>query len=369
MRERERRVVEVGVLERPQARARPERQRETRLASAGGERPGAPRRTSGSPAGPVGTRSSSAAPAGAGSLSRTRSSTRFSADARVELERVHVERGPRLQVDRLPQAARLAVPLLALQLEGVRRVVHAQDQPLLLPGLRELRELELEGRVAALVRADRLPSSQPLVFQSEAPTTRKTRFPAQPSGTRIVRAYHATSASSATPDSFEPQGNGTWIRSGNASAARRRTSARARPRRPCRSGRPTRRSGSPTPRARGRAAGARAAGSARRHCCETSRGRRAPTSREEARDRGIASGRSSRSSRTLSRGEERRQASIRTGTRPGVSVPPASASRGVLGHEQRPDRQVVARVVVVRRRRRARPRRRARRRPFARKWS
>src|SRR5262245_66541821 len=61
-----------------------------------------------------------------------------------------------------------------------------------------------------------LPSSQPLVFQSDAPTTRNTRCPFQASGMRIVRAYQATSASSETPDSFAPQGNGTLMRSGNA---------------------------------------------------------------------------------------------------------------------------------------------------------
>ena len=35
----------------------------------------------------------------------------------------------------------------------------------------------------------------------------------------MVRAYHATSASSGTPDSFEPHGNGTRIVRGNAAGA------------------------------------------------------------------------------------------------------------------------------------------------------
>ena len=100
---------------------------------------------------------STTAPCGAGSDSRTRTSTRFRSDARVELERVDVHRRPRLEVDGLPEAARLAVALLALELERVRRVVHAEDEPLVPARLRGLRQLQLERRVAALVASDRLP--------------------------------------------------------------------------------------------------------------------------------------------------------------------------------------------------------------------
>ena len=44
-------------------------------------------------------------------------------------------------------------------------------------------------------------------------------MPFQLSGTRTVRAYHATSASSPTPDSLDPQGNGTRIVSGKPAGA------------------------------------------------------------------------------------------------------------------------------------------------------
>jgi hypothetical protein len=50
---------------------------------------------------------------------------------------VHVlerRRAARLEVDRLPRAARLPVPLLALELERMVGVVDAQDEPLRGPG-------------------------------------------------------------------------------------------------------------------------------------------------------------------------------------------------------------------------------------------
>jgi hypothetical protein len=59
----------------------------------------------------------------------------------------------RLEVGRLPDAARVAVALLAFELELAVHVVHAHGQPLLRAGTGQLRQLELERRVAAPVFA------------------------------------------------------------------------------------------------------------------------------------------------------------------------------------------------------------------------
>jgi hypothetical protein len=62
----------------------------------------------------------------------------------------------RLQVGRLPDAAGVAVALLALELERAVHVVHAEDQALRRARTRVRRQLELERRVAALVLAELL---------------------------------------------------------------------------------------------------------------------------------------------------------------------------------------------------------------------
>jgi len=190
--ERERRLVEVGVRERPEARARSERKREPGFASAGLNGPArlGERRIA------HGSRRHPQLEGGArgGGLGEPHAQLdALQPDARVELERLHVERRARFEVDRLPQAPCLPVALLALQLEGVRRVVHAQDQPLVLPGLCDLRQLQLEGRVAPLVGADGL-SVEPAArlpvggahHEEDPPPAPALRYPQRPRVPRDV---------------------------------------------------------------------------------------------------------------------------------------------------------------------------------------
>src|SRR5712664_2301075 len=59
---------------------------------------------------------------------------------------------PCLEVHRLPHAPRVSVPLLSLELEGVGRVVHADDEPRSFAGTRAC-QLEGEWGVATLVLA------------------------------------------------------------------------------------------------------------------------------------------------------------------------------------------------------------------------
>src|SRR5439155_1051462 len=75
----------------------------------------------------------------------------------------------RLEVHGLPHAARFSVALLALELEGVRRIVHAYNEPLACAVAR-LFQLEGERGVAALVLAELLavePRRRPPVRRSE----------------------------------------------------------------------------------------------------------------------------------------------------------------------------------------------------------
>ena len=78
-------------------------------------------------------------------------------EVRAELERLHEPRRTGLEVDRLPQASRRAVPLLPFQLERVGRIVHADDETVLTPGPYRTGELQLERGVAALVGPQGLP--------------------------------------------------------------------------------------------------------------------------------------------------------------------------------------------------------------------
>src|SRR5438045_2632483 len=59
-----------------------------------------------------------------------------------------------VEVRRLPDAARVAVALLAFELEGARRVVDAKHESVRLPGLQVFRQLELKRDVAPVVRAE-----------------------------------------------------------------------------------------------------------------------------------------------------------------------------------------------------------------------
>ena len=253
-------VVEERVLERPPARVG--------RAARRGAPPGRPARD------PARRRPAAAAvagereaqrrgPGGAGSSSRDVHADTLRGRRRgVKCTSSSGSRATRLEVHRLPHAARLAVALLAFELERVRRVVHAERTALRLarPGPRERRQLELERRVAALVLAE-LGSrrASAVVLQSEAPTTRKTRWPspASPSGTRIVRAYQAMSACRGRRRASSPRGTARGSRVPRAGP--HLASPRAPPRCAGRSGTATRRSGSPTPRARSRGAGARGA--------------------------------------------------------------------------------------------------------------
>ena len=61
----------------------------------------------------------------------------------------------------------------------------------------------------------RTPSNHPVVSWSLAPTTRKTRFPFQASGTVTSRRYQPMSASSFTPESALPHENGTTMKRSN----------------------------------------------------------------------------------------------------------------------------------------------------------
>src|SRR5207249_7754867 len=62
----------------------------------------------------------------------------------------------RFEVRRLPDAAGVAVALLAFQLERTRRVIDPEREPLRLPSLHVRRQLELERDVAAVVSAELL---------------------------------------------------------------------------------------------------------------------------------------------------------------------------------------------------------------------
>ena len=75
-------------------------------------------------------------------------------DVGREVQRAERRAATRLEVGRLPDAARVPVSLLALQLEGARRVIDPQREPLLLSLLHVSGQLELERDVAAFVRAE-----------------------------------------------------------------------------------------------------------------------------------------------------------------------------------------------------------------------
>jgi len=77
-------------------------------------------------------------------------------DVRRIMDRRDAQRRPGLEIDRLPDALGGPVSLLALELEVVRGVIHPQDELLILTPLDVGCQFELERRVAALVRAQRL---------------------------------------------------------------------------------------------------------------------------------------------------------------------------------------------------------------------
>src|SRR2546430_15549888 len=77
-------------------------------------------------------------------------------DALPILEQAEGHRAAGLQVGRLPDAARIAVPLFAFELEDARCVVDPEHEQLWLPRLQLLRELELERDVAAVVEPELL---------------------------------------------------------------------------------------------------------------------------------------------------------------------------------------------------------------------
>ncbi len=74
---------------------------------------------------------------------------------RCEVHRFQRSAATRLEVHRLPHPARLSVPLLPLELERMRRVVHAHGQSVRPRGTCGAGHLEREWRVATLMRADR----------------------------------------------------------------------------------------------------------------------------------------------------------------------------------------------------------------------
>src|SRR5207247_6426288 len=80
----------------------------------------------------------------------------FPVDVGREVEQAEGHRAAGLQVGRLPDAARIAVPLFAFELEDARCVVDPEHEQLWLPRLQLLRELELERDVAAVVEPELL---------------------------------------------------------------------------------------------------------------------------------------------------------------------------------------------------------------------
>ena len=125
---------------------------------------------------------------------------------------------PGLEIDGLPNAAGVAVALFALELEGASAVVHAQHEAVVLARLEVRRELELEGRVAAAMGAQRLAVQPGLGFPVAGaddqehplalPLLGCAHSPRIPGDGRLVR--HS--------DRGEPQGNGTMIVVGNRPA-------------------------------------------------------------------------------------------------------------------------------------------------------
>src|SRR5216110_2924624 len=80
--------------------------------------------------------------------------------ARREVQRLERSAAARFEIDRLPHSVRRAVALLPLELEGMWRVVDADDETQRLREAQTVRELEGEWRVPTLVLAD-LPSVDP----------------------------------------------------------------------------------------------------------------------------------------------------------------------------------------------------------------
>jgi hypothetical protein len=107
------------------------------------------------------------------------------------MQGIEVNRRARLQIHRLPDPLGGAVSLFALELERVRRIIHAQDELLFLAPPHLRRQLEFERSVTAAVFAQACPSSHPCVSQSQAPTTRKMRLPCHASGTVTAPAIPA----------------------------------------------------------------------------------------------------------------------------------------------------------------------------------
>ncbi len=118
----------------------------------------------------------------------------------------------RFEIDRLPDAFGRAVALFAFELEGVRRVIDAQHEPLVLAPLHDA--ASARTRTACSRRDARPPPGRrasPWSASRDAPTTRNTRLPCHASGTLIGPRYQPMSASFSTPDKLEPHGNGTVI--------------------------------------------------------------------------------------------------------------------------------------------------------------
>src|SRR5207247_9980175 len=81
-------------------------------------------------------------------------------DVRREVQRPEGHGATSLDVGRLPDAARVAVTLFALEFERARRIVDPEYESLLLPGLQVRRQLELERDIAPVVEPE-LPAVEP----------------------------------------------------------------------------------------------------------------------------------------------------------------------------------------------------------------
>ena len=75
---------------------------------------------------------------------------------RLKMDAAQEDLRPRFQVNGLPDAARVAVPLLPLEFEAARRIIYAQHQPLLMGGLEEGCQIKLKWGVSTAMKAKRL---------------------------------------------------------------------------------------------------------------------------------------------------------------------------------------------------------------------
>ena len=129
-------------------------------------------------------------------------------------------RAARLEVRRLPDAARVAVALLAFELERAVRVVDAEGQAL--RRARTARAASARTRTACSRPGARRASARrarPWSASRRRRSTRKTRSPLPaPTGSRSCGRTRRSRRWSGTPESADPQGNGTVMASGKSAS-------------------------------------------------------------------------------------------------------------------------------------------------------